>query len=66
LALAQWRGSLFSRCRAKLQRRGSNHTVFPAEILYECYPNLELSVGTTLASDPRHIDNRSKYRGISR
>ena len=60
LALAQWRGSLFSRCRAKLQRRGSNQGVFAAEILYGCYPNLQLSVGTTLARGPRDIDSLSK------
>jgi hypothetical protein len=60
LALAQWRGSLFSRCRAKLQRRGSNQGVFPAEILCGCYPNLQLSVGTNLARDPRDVDSLSK------
>ena len=25
-----------------------------------CYPNLQLSIGTTLATDPRDIDNRLK------
>jgi hypothetical protein len=43
-----------------LQRRGSNQGVFPAEILYGAYPNLQLSVGTTLATDPRDIDDRPK------
>ena len=32
--------------------------VFPAEMLYGAYPHLQLSVGTTLATDPRDIDNR--------
>ena len=41
-----------------------NQGVFPAEILYGCCPNLRLSVGTTLATDPRDIDNRSKSRNL--
>ena len=41
-------------------RRGSNQGVFPAEMLYGAYPNLQLSVGTTLATDPRDSDNRPK------
>jgi outer membrane putative beta-barrel porin/alpha-amylase len=43
-----------------LPRRGSNQGVLPAEILYGAYPNLQLSVGTTLATDPRDIDDRPK------
>ena len=43
-----------------LQRRGPNRGLFPAEILYGAYPNLQLSVGTTLATDPRDIDDRPK------
>jgi hypothetical protein len=34
--------------------------VFPAKILYGAHPNLQLSIGTTLAADPRFIDNRPK------
>jgi Putative MetA-pathway of phenol degradation len=43
-----------------LQRRGSNRGVFPAEVLYGAYPNLQLGVGTTLSTDRRDIDDRSK------
>jgi hypothetical protein len=43
-----------------LQRRGSNQGVFPAEILYGAYPNLQVSVSTTLATDPRDVDDRPK------
>ena len=38
------------------ERRDSNQTCS----LYGAYPNLQLSVGTTLATDPRGIDNRLK------
>lgn len=43
-----------------LQRRGSNRGVFPAEILYGAYPNLQVGVGTTLSTDPRDVDDRPK------
>lgn len=43
-----------------LQRRSSNRGVFPAEVLYGAYPNLQLGVGTTLSTDPRDIDDRPK------
>jgi Putative MetA-pathway of phenol degradation len=43
-----------------VQRRGSNRGVFPAEILYGAYPNLQLGVGTTLSTGPRDIDDRPK------
>ena len=43
-----------------LQRRGANRGVFPAEILYGAYPNLQLSVGTSLSTDPGSIDDRPK------
>jgi len=46
-----------------LQRRGSNQGVFPAEILYGAYPNLQLSVGTTLATDPRGHRQPSEFSG---
>src|SRR6266567_3314613 len=41
-------------------RLGSNRSVFPAEVLYGAYPNLQLAVGTTLSTDPRDIDDRPK------
>src|SRR3984893_7384057 len=47
-----------------LPGRGSNQGLFPAEILYGAYPNLQLSVGTTLATDPRDIDDRPKSGGL--
>jgi hypothetical protein len=43
-----------------LQRRGSNRGLFPAEILYGAYPNLQLGVGTSLSTDPRDIEDRPK------
>jgi hypothetical protein len=43
-----------------LQRRTSNRGVFPAEVLYGAYPNLQVGVGTTLSTDPRDIDDRPK------
>src|SRR5260370_469701 len=43
-----------------LQRRGSNPGAFPAEVLYGAYPNLQLGAGTTLSTDRRDIDDRSK------
>jgi len=43
-----------------LQRRGSNRGVLAAEVLYGAYPNLQVGVGTTLATDPRDIDDRPK------
>jgi hypothetical protein len=43
-----------------LQRRGANRGVFPAEVLYGAYPNLQVGVGTTLSTDPRDIDDRPK------
>jgi Putative MetA-pathway of phenol degradation len=44
-----------------LQRRGANRGVFPAEVLYGAYPNLQVGVGTTLSTDPRDIDDRPKF-----
>jgi hypothetical protein len=43
-----------------LQRRGANRGVFPAEVLYGAYPNLQVGVGTTLSTDPRDINDRPK------
>jgi len=43
-----------------LQRRGSNRGVLAAEVLYGAYPNLQVGVGTSLATDPRDIDDRPK------
>ncbi len=46
--------------RFTLQRRGSNQGVFPVEVLYGAYPNLQLSIGTSLSTDPRDVDDRPK------
>jgi hypothetical protein len=43
-----------------LQRRGPNRGLFPAEILYGAYPNLQVGIGTPLSTDPRDIDDRPK------
>ncbi len=43
-----------------LQRRGSNRGIFPAEVLYGAFPNLQVAVGTTLSNDPRGIEDRPK------
>ena len=43
-----------------LQRRRSTRGVFPAEVLYGAYPNLQVALGTTLSTDPRDIDDRPK------
>lgn len=47
-----------------LPRRGSNQGVFPAELLFGALPNLQLSVGTTLATDPWGIDDRPRSGDI--
>lgn len=41
-------------------RRGAARGVFPIEILYGALPNLQVGVGTTLATDPRTVDEPSK------
>ncbi len=43
-----------------LERRGPNRGVFPVELLYGAYPNLQLGLGTVLSTDPREIDERPK------
>src|SRR6267378_4378584 len=43
-----------------LQRRGSNRGVFPAEVLYGAYPNLQLGLGTTVSTSPREIGDGPK------
>jgi hypothetical protein len=41
-------------------RRGPTRGVFPLEILYGAYPNLQLGIGTTLATDPRETEEATK------
>jgi Putative MetA-pathway of phenol degradation len=43
-----------------LERRGPDRGVFPIEILYGAYPNLQLGLGTTLLTDPHDIDEQTK------
>jgi hypothetical protein len=43
-----------------LQRCGPARGVFPVELLYGAYPNLQLSVGTLLSTDPHDIEDRPK------
>jgi Putative MetA-pathway of phenol degradation len=43
-----------------LPRRGNDRVLFPVELLYGAWPNLQLSIGTLLSTDPRGIDDRPK------
>src|SRR5882762_3002586 len=43
-----------------LQRRGANRGIFPVELLYGAFPNLQVGVGTSLSTDPHEIDDRPK------
>ncbi|HET8533318.1 MAG TPA: hypothetical protein VFO08_19345, partial [Methylomirabilota bacterium] len=43
-----------------LERRGPDRGVFPVEALYGAYPNLQLTIGTTLSTSPREIDGRPR------
>jgi hypothetical protein len=43
-----------------LPQRGPNRGFFPIELLYGALPNLQLSVGSTLITDPHDIDDRPK------
>ena len=43
-----------------LQRRGPARGLFSVELLYGAYPNLQLSVGTLLSTDPHDIEDHPK------
>jgi outer membrane putative beta-barrel porin/alpha-amylase len=43
-----------------LQRRGANRGIFPVELLYGAFPNLQVGIGTSLSTDPREMDDRPK------
>src|SRR5215831_12385471 len=45
---------------AQKNRRNPDRAVFPLEILYGAYWNLHLGLGSTLATDPRTIDEPDK------
>jgi hypothetical protein len=41
-------------------RRGPNRAVLPVELLYGVFPNLHVSLGTELSTDPRSIEEQQK------
>lgn len=43
-----------------LQRRGADRGLFPIELLYGAFPNLQVGIGTALSTDPHEIDDRPK------
>jgi len=43
-----------------LERRGPARGVFPVELLYGAYPNLQLGIGTSLSTDPHDIEDPPK------
>src|SRR5688572_3188739 len=43
-----------------LLRRGPDRGFFPIEVLYGALPNFQVSVGTTLSTDPHDIDEPVK------
>ena len=43
-----------------LERRRSDRGVFPLEVLYGAYPNLQLGLGTTLSTNPHELDGQTK------
>ena len=43
-----------------LERRGPDRGVFPLEVLYGAFPNLQLGLGTTLLTDPREVHEQTK------
>ena len=43
-----------------VERRSSDHALFPFEILYGAFPNTQLGLGTTLFTNPRNVDGPEK------
>src|SRR5262245_6562928 len=43
-----------------LLRRGPDRGFFPIEVLWGALPNFQISVGTTLSTDPHEIDEPAK------
>lgn len=43
-----------------LPRRGSNRGLFPVELLYSAFPNLQLAIGTTFSTHPYEIEERPR------
>jgi len=44
-----------------IERRGPNQGVFPVEVLYGAYPNLQLGLGTTFSTEPHEGEGQSKF-----
>ncbi len=58
IAAGEW--AIEAGAGATFQRRSANRGLFPLEILYGAWPNLQLGVGTTLSTDPHEIDEQRK------
>ncbi len=43
-----------------VERRGTDRAFFPVEVLYGAYPGVQLSIGSTLLTDPREVDKPHK------
>jgi hypothetical protein len=43
-----------------LQHRGPNRGIFPIEILYGAFPNLQVGIGIALSTSPRDIEDHPK------
>src|SRR5262245_59199260 len=43
-----------------LLKRAPDQGIFPIEVLYGALPNLQIGLGSTLFTDPHHIDDRPK------
>lgn len=43
-----------------VERQSRDHALFPFEILYGAFPNAQLSLGTTLFTNPRDVDDPKK------
>jgi hypothetical protein len=46
--------------RLSLNRQSPNRVAFPVELLYGAYRNLQVGIGSTLATEPRTIDEAEK------
>ncbi|MGH7961230.1 MAG: hypothetical protein ACRERD_05315, partial [Candidatus Binatia bacterium] len=44
-----------------IERRGPDQGIFPLEVLYGAYPNLQLSLGTTLSTEPHEGDDQNRF-----
>ncbi len=58
IATSEW--AIEAGAGATFQRRSANRGLFPIEILYGAWSNLQLGIGTTLSTDPHEIDEQRK------